>query len=259
MSTNSLYSSKNLKAALFSLPNGMPVTTGQMEQMGISRQLVHRYVLNGWLESLGYGYFQRAGDELTRNGAVAALESQGHDVHIGGKSALSLRGVIHYLVLGKDKLTLYRTSRKKIPEWFVTRFDSEIRMSRLFDEESTLENRRHVQRLDEANPYSPFVSEPERALLEMLDDVPQKQSLDDAKKIMEPMFTLRPEQLQELLEACTRIKVKRLFFTLATELQLPVVKQLNVSKLDFGSTSVYVRTLKGNSLILQNPGKERNG
>jgi len=37
----------------------MPVTTGQMEQMGISRQLVHRYVLNGWLESLGYGYFMR--------------------------------------------------------------------------------------------------------------------------------------------------------------------------------------------------------
>lgn len=259
MSTNSLHSSKNLKNALFALPNGMPVTTSQMEKMGISRQLVHRYVLNGWLESLGYGYFLRAGDELTRNGAVAALESQGHDVHIGGKSALSLRGVIHYLVLGKDKLTLYRMSRKKIPEWFVARFDSEICMSRLFEEENKLENRRHVRRLDEADQYSPFVSEPERALLEMLDDVPQKQSLDDAKKIMEPLFTLRSDLLQELLEACMRIKVKRLFFTLAAELNLPVVQQLNISRLDFGSASVYVRTLKGNSLILQNPGKGSNG
>lgn len=259
MSTNSLHSSKNLKNALFALPNGMPVTTSQMGKMGISRQLVHRYVLNGWLESLGYGYFQRAGDELTRNGAVAALASQGHDVHIGGKSALSLRGVIHYLALGKDKLTLYRMSRKKIPEWFVARFDSDIRMSRLFEEENTLENRRHVRRLDEADPYSPFVSEPERALLEMLDDVPQKQSLDDAKKIMEPLFALRSDLLQELLEACTRIKVKRLFFTLAAELHLPVLQQLNVSRLDFGSASVYVRTLKGNSLFLQNPGKGSNG
>ncbi|MFW9604462.1 MAG: AbiEi antitoxin N-terminal domain-containing protein, partial [Trichlorobacter sp.] len=87
MSTSSIHTSRKLKSALFSLPNGMPVTTAQMEQMGISRQLVHRYVLNGWLESLGYGYYQRAGNEITRNGAVAALESQGHDVHIGGRSA----------------------------------------------------------------------------------------------------------------------------------------------------------------------------
>jgi len=150
-------------------------------------------------------------------------------------------------------------SRKKIPEWFTARFDGEIRMSRLFEEEGALENRLHVRRLDEADQYSPFVSEPERALLEMLDDVPQKQSLDDAKKIMEPLFSLRPDMLQELLEACTRIKVKRLFFALADELQLPVVQQLDVSRLDFGSSSVYVRTLKGNSLILQNPGKGSNG
>lgn len=259
MSTNSIHSSRNLKAALFSLPNGMPVTTSQMEQMGISRQLVHRYVLNGWLESLGYGYFLRAGDELTRNGAVAALESQGLDVHIGGKSALSLRGVIHYLSLGKDKLTLYRMSRKKIPEWFTARFDCEIRMSRLFEEKSVLENRLHVRRLYEADQYSPFVSEPERALLEMLDDVPQKQSLDEAKKIMEPLFTLRPELLQALLETCTRIKVKRLFFSLAEELKLPVLLQLDVTLIKFGAASVYIRTQKGNSLILQNPGKRLNG
>jgi len=43
-----------------------------------------------------------------------------------------------------------------------------------------------------------WASEPERALLEMLDDVPQKQSLDEARKIMEPLFTLRPELLQAL-------------------------------------------------------------
>ncbi|AJY68347.1 hypothetical protein RW64_01400 [Geobacter sulfurreducens] len=255
MSTNSLHSSQNLKNALFTLPKGMPVTTRQMEQLGISRQLVHRYVQNGWLESLGYGYFLRAGDELTRNGAVAALENQGLDLHIGGRSALALQGTLHYLALGQETLVLYGAIRKKMPDWFTSRFPFEIRMSRLFGQEGALMKRLHVRRLDEADPYSPFVAEPERALLEMLDDVPQKQSLDDAKKVMEPLFTLRPEPLQELLEACTRIKVKRLFFALADELHLPVVQQLNVSRLDFGSASVYVRTQKGNSLILQNPGK----
>ena len=259
MSIDSLYSSKHLKKALFSLPKGMPVTTRQMEQLGVSRQLVHRYVQNGWLESLGYGYFLRAGDELTRNGGVSALESQGIALHIGGKSALALLGTLHYLTLGQETLALYGVVRKKIPDWFAIRFPFEIRMSRLFGKEGALEKRLHVRRLDEADPYSPFVSEPERALLEMLDDVPHKQNLDDAKKVMEPLFALRSDLLQELLEACTRIKVKRLFFTLAAELQLPVVQQLNVSKLDFGSASVYVRTLKGNSLILQNPGKGSKG
>lgn len=255
MSTNSLHTSKNLKAALFSLPKGMPVTTGQMEHLGISRQLVHRYVQNGWLTTLGYGYFQRTGDELTRNGAVSALEIQNLDVHIGGKSALSLRGAVHYLALEKEKLSLYGVTRKKIPDWFTRQFPCELRMSRLFGVEKNLESRLHVRRLDEDDPYSPFVSEPERALLEMLDYVPQKQSLDEARKIMEPLFTLRPDLLQTLLEACTRIKVKRLFFSLAEELKLPVLHQLDMSLIKFGAASVYIRTQKGNSLILQNPGK----
>lgn len=259
MSTKGLHSSKNLKAALFSLPKGMPVTTSLMEHLGISRQLVHRYVQNGWLATLGYGYFQRTGDELTRNGAVSALESQSLDVHIGGKSALSLRGAVHYLALGKDKLCLYGVTRKKIPDWFTRQFPCELRMSRLFGEEGALESRLQVRRLDEADPYSPFVSEPERALLEMLDDVPQKQSLDEARKIMEPLFTLRPELLQALLETCTRIKVKRLFFSLAEELKLPVLQQLDVTLIKFGAPSVYVRPQKGNSLILPHPGKKLNG
>ena len=132
-------------------------------------------------------------------------------------------------------------------------------MSRLFREDEALERRLLVRRLDEADAHSPLVSEPERALLEMLDDVPHRQSLDEAKKIMEPLFTLRPEALQTLLESCPRIKVKRLFFALAEELRLPVLVELDRSRLDFGAASLYIRSLKGNSLILKHPGKGRNG
>lgn len=259
MSINGLQTSKKLKSALFSLPKGMPVTTSHMEHLGISRQLMHRYVQSGWLESLGQGYYLRTGDLLTRDGGVSGLESQGFDVHIGGKSALSLRGLAHYLSLGSEKLILYGVTRKKMPEWFSNRFPCELRMSQLFGKEAGLENRLQVRRLDEADSYSPFVSEPERALLEMLDDVPHKQSLDEARKIMEPLFTLRPNSLQSLLEACTRIKVKRLFCSLAEELKLPVLQQLDLSRVDFGSDSIYIRTQKGSSLILKHPGKRLNG
>ena len=259
MSTQSLHSGKNLKTALFSLQKGMPVTTSQMVRWGISRQLAHRYVQSGWLEPLGYGYFLRPGDTLTLTGAVAALEAQGVAIHIGGKTALSLQGVVHYLALGKEKLFLYGTARKNLPDWFTRQLSCEVRMSHLFEEDGGLENRMHVRRLDENDPHSPFVSEPERALLEMLDDVPQKQSLDEARKIMEPLYTLRHDVLQSLLEACTRIKVKRLFFSLADELKLPVMQQLDLSRMDFGADSVYVRTKKGSSLILKHPGMSKHG
>jgi len=237
----------------------MPVTTSQMVRWGISRQLAHRYVQSGWLESLGYGYFIRPGDTLTQTGAVAALETQGVAVHIGGKTALSLKGFVHYLAMGKEKLFLYGTARKYLPDWFTRQFSCEVRMSHLFEEEGGVENRIYVRRLDENDPYSPFVSEPERALLEMLDDVPQKQSLDESRKIMEPLFALRSDVLQSLLEACTRIKVKRLFFSLADDLKLPVLQQLDLNRMNFGADSVYVRTKKGSSLILKHPGKAKHG
>jgi hypothetical protein len=259
MSTDTLHTSKKLKSALFTLPKGMPVTTRHMEQLGISRQLMHRYVQSGWLESFGNGYYLRAGDTLTREGAVAGLESQGFAVHIGGKSALSLTGSGHYLSLGHQKLILYGVTRKKVPDWFSSRFPCELRMSQLFGEEAELETRLQVRRLDEADAYSPYTSEPERAVFEMLDDVPHKQSLDEARKIMEPLFTLRPNLVQHLLEACNRIKVKRLFCSLAEELQLPVIQQLDLSRVDFGADSVYIRTQKGNSLVLKHPRKEVHG
>lgn len=255
MSTESLHSGQNLKAALFSLPKGIPVTTGQMESWGISRQLVHRYVRSGWLEPLGSGYYRRPGDEITRDGALAALAAQGIDVHIGGKSALAEQGVTYYLALGNQKLFLYSARRRKLPAWFMAQFLCEFRLNRLFDEDGEIAGRLHVQRRDETDRYSPYVSAPERALLEMLDDVPHKQSLNEALKLMEPLFTLRPDLIQTLLEVCTRIKVKRLFFALAKELNLPVLKALDRSRIDFGAESVYIRTQKGNSLILPHPGK----
>lgn len=259
MSTTSLHSRQNLKMALFALPQGMPVTSSQLEQWGISRQLAHRYVQSGWFESLGYGYYLRPGDILTQTGAVAGLEMQGVAVHIGGKTALSLQGVAHYLAMGKEKLFLYGAARKNLPAWFTRQFPCEVRLSRLFKEENLLEKRLYVRRLEENEPCSPFVSEPERALLEMLDGVPQKQSLDEARKIMEPLYTLRPKVVQALLETCTRIKVKRLFFSIADELKLPVLKQLNLSRIDFGAPSVYILTKKGSSLILKHPRLTING
>jgi len=237
----------------------MPVTSRQLENRGISRQLAHRYVRSGWLESLGYGYYLRLGDSLTQTGAVAALQSQGVPVHIGGRTALALRGLVHYLPLGKEKLFLYGAPRKSLPEWLLQKFPTDTRVGRLFREGEKPEEKLFVSSLESDDPASPLTADPERALLEMLDDVPQKQSLDDARKIMEPLFTLRPEVMQTLLEACTRIKVKRLFHSLAEQLRLPVLDALKLESIDFGAPSAYVLSRQGESLVLKHPESKSDG
>lgn len=259
MSTESLHKRTNLKELLSSLPQGMPVTSRQLEVRGISRQLAHRYVQSGWLKSLGYGYYLRLGDSLTQSGSVAALQNQGIPVHIGGRTALALRGLVHYLPLGKEKLFLYGAPRKNLPAWFLQTFATEARTGRLFQEGKGLEDRLYVSALETDESVPPLTADPERALLEMLDDVPQKQSLDDARKIMEPLFTLRPEVMQTLLEACTRIKVKRLFHTLAEQLRLPVLDALKLERINFGAPSVYALSHGGESLVLKHPGSKGHG
>jgi hypothetical protein len=52
---------------------------------------------------------------------------------------------------------------------------------------------------------------------------------------MTGLLTLRPKLVQQLLESCSSIKVKRLFLLLAEELKLPWVKKLNLDKIDLGS------------------------
>ncbi|MCK5547772.1 MAG: type IV toxin-antitoxin system AbiEi family antitoxin domain-containing protein, partial [Thermoplasmata archaeon] len=83
--------------------------------------------------------------------------------------------------------------------------------------------------------YSISISTPERAMMEVLYLVPQKQSFEDAGLLMEGMTTFRPRLVQELLELCNSIKVKRLFMFMATHYRHAWVSKLNLSKVDFGT------------------------
>jgi hypothetical protein len=71
------------------------------------------------------------------------------------------------------------------------------------------------------SPNGPLVSEPERALLEMLSEVGLQQSVEEARQIMEGARSLRPEILRRLLQECLRVKVVRLCTQWAEELKLP--------------------------------------
>jgi len=53
------------------------------------------------------------------------------------------------------------------------------------------------------------------AVLEMLHHVPDKQGFDEAFQIMKTLTTLRSNLIQQLLENCRSIKIKRLFMYMA--------------------------------------------
>jgi len=78
------------------------------------------------------------------------------------------------------------------------------------------------------------MSTPERAYLELLDELPQKETFHMADVTMEGLVNLSPRRMQFLLENATSIKVKRLFFFFAERHQHSWLKRINRKKIDFG-------------------------
>jgi hypothetical protein len=102
-------------------------------------------------------------------------------------------------------------------------------MTKLFPSRKNCGLARH-----DLDSYSIFISAPERAIMEVLYLVPQQQSFEEAGLLMEGLTTLRPQLVQELLELCNSIKVKRLFLFLATHYRHAWASKLNFSKVDLG-------------------------
>jgi hypothetical protein len=79
------------------------------------------------------------------------------------------------------------------------------------------------------------ISAPERAILELLDLVPQKETFIESALIAETLSTLRPKVIQQLLNTCSSVKVKRLFLYLAEKQNHAWLKRLDLSKVDLGT------------------------
>lgn len=62
------------------------------------------------------------------------------------------------------------------------------------------------------------MSSPERAILEMLDELPKGKSFHKVDVVFESLANLRPRLLTTLLAQCRSVKTKRLFFVYAERL-----------------------------------------
>ena len=78
------------------------------------------------------------------------------------------------------------------------------------------------------------LSTAERAVLELLDELPERESFHQVDKLMEGLSTLSPHRLQRLLSECRNVKVKRLFLFLADRHPHAWLKHIQRDQIDLG-------------------------
>lgn len=232
---------------LVARPAGVPLTMAQLRALGISPQLAQGYLRHGWLNRLGRGVYVRPGAPLDLSGSLRALEDLGFKAHVGGKTALDWYGTRDQ-VAARPQVLLYGVGPQRLPTWLTESFDVLYRRRRLFRERETAPLA--VSRFRD-DPAAPMTAEPERAVLELLSEVPQRESLEEARILASGLVSLRPDVMGALLKACSNVKTVRLFLMLARESSLPVLERLDTRKLPTGSRSRWVMRTGDSTLILK--------
>jgi hypothetical protein len=199
-----------------SLPVGHPVTLAYLKDFGVSEDLAGYYARSGWLKRVAQGLYARPGP-LDLHASLKILEMRLPGCHVGGRTALAWHGIQHF-VRSESPLELFGWDSARLPDWFTKPFPSVYRRKRLFDEmPESLVAVRGVG--DSAS--APQTYDTERGLLEMLSEVGPRQSLAEARAIMEGAYGMREEVLLTLLGHCTSVKTVRLCLLLSQELGLP--------------------------------------
>jgi hypothetical protein len=229
------------------LPPGSPVTSAQLSTCGVSADLAVHYVRARWLTRLARGVFTRPDTPLQLYPSLRLLEDRVAGLHVGGKSALDWHGV-RQNVAHRPHLQLYGWASAALPAWFTEHFPGSYHRLRLFDEQPVA--LRRVSRFKH-QAVAPLVSDPERAVLELLSDVGVREPLQEARDLLEGATSLRANVLQELLARCRQVKTVRLCLALGRELDLPWVAKLDPIELPTGSERRWVGRSREGLLVLK--------
>lgn len=221
------------------LPDGLLVDAAWMEQHGYSTSLRSQYVKGGWLVQPVRGTFKRPRGVLTWEKAVISLQTlMERPLIVGGRTALELQGFGHYLSPNGPRV-VHLHGRAPPPNWLaklplnvcfvfhrsqtlfksepvtkgLTSFAWDIEANRGQHAEAFAGGAVRAFQTDAEWPLT--ISTTERAFLEMLNELPGRETFHNVDMIAEGLRTLSPKRLQKLLEDCRSIKVRRLFFWFA--------------------------------------------
>jgi hypothetical protein len=250
-----IHNQDKLNSLQRSLPEGLIVDAAWLERHGYSRALRKKYVTRGWLDQVVRGVYRRPAPKLQENlrwqAVVISLQTLlGRPYTVGGRTALELQGFAHYLSGRQREIHLYGVG--KPPSWlsklhlenqFVLHnadrlFRGDARRSRASKSGRDL-GKDFLQRTYTTQPWGQWewpltLSSPERAILELLDEIPQYETFHQADVLMEGLRNLSPRRLRTLLVACRSVKVKRLFLWFAERHQHAWLKKLDRKDVDLG-------------------------
>ena len=153
------------------------------------------------------------------------------NIHVGGRSALELQGLAHYLQINNPETTLFVNSRAKLPLWFT---NNDWNTKTIIFHLSLFENETLGITDFQEGELTMKISNPARAIMECLALCPDKFPLLESFELMEGLGALRPAKVQELLENCKSLKVKRLFLYFAEKANHSWFKYLDASKIGLG-------------------------
>ncbi|WP_072395602.1 type IV toxin-antitoxin system AbiEi family antitoxin [Hyphomicrobium sp. CS1GBMeth3] len=233
------------------LPEGMPVDSAWLSSHGYTANLLRKYEASGWLVQPTRRVYLRPRGPLAWQQIVVSLQTLlARDLGVGGRTALELQGYAHYLQQGTPTVYLYGPD--KPPTWLT---DLPTDASFAYRNAGRLFHKHRVSTAPHSleagppsdkqqagtivQPWGPWnwplvLSSPERAILELLDELPDHESFHQADMLMEGLSTLSPRRLQTLLADCKSVKVKRLFFFFADRHKHSWLRHLDRGAVDLG-------------------------
>jgi hypothetical protein len=236
------------------LPEGVLVDAAWLKGHGFSKQLLSHYVGAGWLEQPTRGVYRRPRGSLSWQQVVFSLQKfLDLPLVVGGRTALELQGYAHYLSHKDATVHLYGPKAPpgwlknlKLPKRFA--YHNDQRLFRKHGVASELQKLTMSAASSKSSTgasltelpwgqwdWSLVLSTPERALLELLDELPKHETFHQVDMLMQGMTNLSPRRLQALLADCKSVKVKRLFFFFTDRHQHAWLKPLKSENFDLGT------------------------
>lgn len=239
------------------IPEGLVTDAAWLEKNGYSGALRKKYVAHGWLDRVARGVYRRPVPQLGQKNAekgvlwesvVISLQALLHEKFVvGGRTSLELQGFAHYLSSAPQReVHLYGTDKR--PGW-VLKLNLESRFvfhnaKRLFPNDVVLDLDSKANDPLVRSSYVrqrwgkwdlPLVaSSPERAILELLGEVPERETFHQADLLFEGLRNLSPRKLEPLMKACRSVKVKRLFLWFAERHQPSWLHAVDRGGIDLG-------------------------
>ena len=234
---------------LQTLPDSAVVDAAWLEHRGYSSSLRSQYVKAGWLNQPAPRVYRRGHGPLHWQQVVISLQAfMESKLTVGGRTALEEQGYGHYL---GERREVHLYGPKNPPSWLnAIALDVTFHWHnslRLFEDDPEQPDLQFME--PEPPPFLPGgflatagsvqwgmrMASPERALFQLLDELPARESFHQVDKLVEGLSNLSPRRLQIQLEACRSVKVKRLFFFFADRHRHAWLGALDRQAVDLGA------------------------